>query len=208
MNGQGNTVGSQESLSHQQQAIVVGKILGDGCLEMNGCNARLKIEQCARQKPYVFWLYEQLKPLVGRSPRMINYGGGNRKKTVRWRFSTLSRAPFTNYYHIFYQRGKKIIPSDIKNLITTPLTLAIWYMDDGYLRSDQSGAYLCTSSFTEDGQHKLRKTLEINYQLETNLHYAGKYARLHIPSRCKDRFFNMIDPYILDCFKYKLSLTP
>ena len=49
----GNTVGSRESLSIRQQAILVGKILGDGCLEKNGNHVRLKIEQADCQKDYV-----------------------------------------------------------------------------------------------------------------------------------------------------------
>ncbi|MEX0895895.1 MAG: hypothetical protein WDZ94_03060 [Patescibacteria group bacterium] len=54
-------MGSRESLSFQQEQILVEKILGDGCLEKNGLNVRLKIEQTDRQKEYVTWLYQRFK---------------------------------------------------------------------------------------------------------------------------------------------------
>jgi len=54
----GNTVGSRESLTKSQNDILIGKILGDGCLERNGINVRLKIEQGDKQREYVNWLYD------------------------------------------------------------------------------------------------------------------------------------------------------
>lgn len=203
----GNTVGSRGSLSIQQEAILVGKILGDGCLEKNGNHVRLKIEQSYKQKEYVFWLYKNLLPFCGGFPKeTIHTGWG--KKTKRWRFATQSLLVFDKYYQSFYVEGRKCIPSEISSFLVSPLALAVWYMDDGYMRTDRSGAYLCTSSFTISEHQQLQYVLKQNFDIETAIHFARKYARLHIPSRSLKRFIHIIEPYILDCMRYKLSLTP
>lgn len=94
MDRYGNTVGSRASLSRQQEAILVGKILGDGCLEKNGNHVRLKIEQGHKQKEYVNWLYNQFKPFVAALPKAIWHGHKNKPKTKRWRFATRSLPVF------------------------------------------------------------------------------------------------------------------
>src|SRR3990167_2786527 len=106
----GNTVGSRESLSIRQQAILVGKILGDGCLEKNGNHVRLKIEQADSQKEYVFWTFAEFQRMVGKPPHAILHKGIGNKTTKRWRFSTNSLAVFDRYYSLFYFEGKKFIP--------------------------------------------------------------------------------------------------
>lgn len=200
----GNTVGSRVNLLDQQKAIIVGKVLGDGCLEKNGLHVRLKIEQADKQKDYVFWLYQEMQPFVGRSPLAVFHSGIDRQEIKRWRFATLSLEIFDFYQALFYQNHKKIIPNQIISFLKDPLTLAIWYMDDGYLRTDHSGAYLCTSSFTIAEHQLLQTALKINFSIETNIHFARGYARLHIPSRSKLRFMEIIRPYVLPCLRYKL----
>jgi hypothetical protein len=203
-----NTVGSRGSLKKPQEAILVGKILGDGCLEKNGNHVRLRVEQTEAQRDYVFWLYEKFKPLVGRTPISILHAGRDHTLTKRWRFSTLSLVQFDPYYQLFYHNKRKVVPITITSLLQHPLTLAVWYMDDGYLRTDKSGAYLCTSSFTQAEHRVLRQSLWTNFQIETKVHFAGGYARLHIPSRHLHHWMNLISPYMVDCMRYKLSLTP
>ena len=206
MDRHGNTVGSRGSLSFQQEAILVGKILGDGCLEKNGEHVRLKIEQSDKQKEYVFWLYKHFIPFVGAPPKAVLHTGWN-KETKRWRFATRSLSIFDKYHKLFYVQRRKIIPLALHTFLS-PLTLAVWYMDDGYVRTDKSGAYLCTSSFTIPEHHKLQHILIQSFDIQTSIHFAGKYARLHIPSKHLKRFFEIIKPHVVPCMRYKLSLTP
>jgi hypothetical protein len=208
MDMHGNTVGSRGSLTVQQKAILIGKILGDGCLEKNGNHVRLKVEHGLKQKEYVNWLFSAFKPFVGKSPYSISHRGLEKNATLRWRFSTKTNAVFDDYYQMFYPNRKKIVPQGIQKLINNPLTLAIWYMDDGYLRTGHSGAYLCTSSFSSSENEELTKALFNVYGIETCIHYARKYPRIHIPSRHLQKFKKLIQPFVLKSFIYKLPLTP
>ena len=204
----GNTVGSRESLTKSQNDILIGKILGDGCLERNGINVRLKIEQGDKQREYVNWLYDQFKPHVGRPPRALFHSGISGIKTKRWRFSTLTKSFLNPYQTLFYKESRKVISSKIVSLINTPLILAVWYMDDGYMRTDKTGIYLCTSSFSLREHKLLQQALTKNFEIDSSIHYAGEYPRIYIPSRSRDDFLGIIQPYVLGLFRYKLSLTP
>ena len=204
----GNTVGSRGSLSPKQHAMLVGKILGDGCLEKNGKHVRLRIEHGEKQEKYVFWFYKEFNMYVQKQPYILWHAGRNGKQTKRWRFSTLSLNIFDQYYMDFYHNGKKRIPEHIQALLQSPLVLAVWYMDDGYLRTDKSGAYICSSSFTQKEHEVLQQTLFENFSLHTAVHFAGGFARLHIPSRDLRMFANIIRPHMVECMKYKFPLTP
>lgn len=203
----GNTVGSRGSLTVQQSAILVGKILGDGCLEKNGNHVRLRIEQSEKQKEYVEWLFKKLQFFVSKPPYSLLHTGFGGKKTRRWRFSTRSLEIFDHYFDAFYSKSK-CIPENVEKYFVDPVMLAVWYMDDGYMRTDHSGAYLCTSSFTFGEHQLLRQAIWKVYCVETSVHFAGKYPRLHIPSKYLKQFMNIVEPNIIDCFRYKLSLTP
>ena len=48
-----NTVGSQISLNSQQKDVLIGTLLGDGTIELNGRYPRLKIDHSIKQKQYV-----------------------------------------------------------------------------------------------------------------------------------------------------------
>lgn len=204
-----NTVGSRgiKSLTTKQRAIVVGKILGDGTLEKNGNYSRLRVCQSDKQKDYVYWLYKELKPFVTPKIRLVT-PKGYRNSMDQFRFDTYSLPIFEEYRNIFYKGKKKIIPSSIYELITDPITLAVWYMDDGYKRTDNSGLYLCTSSFTDKENLILKDCLCKNFKIDTNIHYAGGYARLHIPSRSILKFCNLINKYLVKSMLYKIPLTP
>lgn len=200
----GNTVGSRAilNLTDRQRAIIIGKILGDGCLEKNGNYTRLKIDQGQKQKNYVFWLYEELSSLVPSKPYKIEvYSRG--KRDVHWRFATYSNPAFDSFRLKFYGK-RKSVPANINQLLNEPMSLAVWYMDDGYKRTDRSGLYLCTSAFSKKDNHLLQVCLERNFGLSTNIHYAGGYPRIHLPAKYAGKFCQIIKPFVLESLSYKL----
>ena len=189
-------------ISERQTAIVIGKVLGDDCLEKNGKHTRLKVDHSERQKEYVFWLHRELSSLIPSKPYQIQY----RRKGVinsNWRFATYSLPVFDEFRLNFYGNHGRQVPAKIKSLLN-PLSLAVWYMDDGYKRTDRSGVYLCTSSFSKSDHSKLMACLLNAYGLKTKVHYAGGYPRIHIPSKDAKRFCTIIKPFILDSLSYKL----
>src|SRR3989304_513234 len=117
---EGNTVGS---LTEAQRSIIVGSLLGDGAMRCKA-NALLEVNHAARQKEYVDWKYSQLGNLCGTPPK-FRQGNGKR---VAYRFTTLSLPQLTPFYRAFYRGRSKVVPD---GLLLTPLSLAVWFMDDG-----------------------------------------------------------------------------
>jgi len=109
---------------------LIGTLLGDGSLVANahGKNYRLQIEHQKKQKSYLEWKYRVFERWCLSPPKF-------RVKTNSWYFRTISHPIFTEYrslfYQAFYQAKKKIIPKEIETLLTNPVSLAVWYMDDG-----------------------------------------------------------------------------
>lgn len=200
-----NTVGSQEVLNSKQQAILVGLMLGDGLLELRYKYPRLRIDHSLKQKEYVEWLYFQFKDLCTQKPHQLDrVDSRNGKIYSHYLFSTNISSEFTKYYKLFYSDRKKIIPKNLINLLKDSLSLAVWYMDDGFKRTDCSSLYLCTSGFSLEEQKFLQKILQKLYGFETKIHFAGKNSRIYFPVKYAKEFCDLVRPYILPSFEYKL----
>lgn len=206
LNYMGNTVGSREveKLNKEQEQILIGKLLGDGCIETNGFYPRLKIDHCQMQKEYVFWLYQKFSLISGRSPTIIGQFNKKYNKTYyNCRFATKSLQIFKCWQDLFYKGKRKIVPENVSDLLSE-LSLAIWYMDDGYRRRDCKGVYLCTSAFRLSEQKILQKALMRNFSLKSTLHYVAGNVKIYIPAECAMKFCNIIRKYVIPSFSYKL----
>lgn len=192
-------------ISKVQQEIIVGTILGDGCLEFNGnVGTRLQIKQCSKHKDYVFWLYRRLKNLCKSRPKQ-------RKDNNQWYFSTRHLKELTSFYELFYINKKKSIPKNIPKLLNSPLSLAVWYMDDGtldFIPKVHCCPLLCSDNFTFKEARLLVNSLKRNFGIESNVkNYLMReklHPRIYIKSVTRDKFFSIIRKYILECFNHKL----
>jgi hypothetical protein len=142
----GNAVGS---LSEVQHSIIIGTLLGDGSMRCK-TNALLEVNHSSHQSSYVLWKYRHLAELVSTPPR-LRKGNGDR---IACRFVTRSLPVLTPYYRLFYEAGRKRVPE----VELSPLTLAVWFMDDG-CRS-RNAVYLNTQQFGVEEQRKLLMMLE------------------------------------------------
>jgi len=202
----GNTVGSQRNLTKRQKEILIGMLLGDGCLEKNGNNVRLRVEHGLAQKDYLNWKYKEFHNLVPSEPRIVK--GVIHPKTGkiynRWHFSTFSLFGLNNYWQRFYYRKIKKIPKDILELLKSPLALAVWYMDDGYKRNDCNALRISTDSFKINEQKLLQKCLMRNFRIKTKLHRKGKFWNIYIPNPQVKNFCKIVKPYIIPEMNYKI----
>lgn len=187
---------TEGSLTEEQKQILIGVLLGDGAMRKK-THALLEINHSYSQKEYVDWLYQQFKDFVATSPK-VRKGNGKR---LAYRFTTKSILEFTYFYNRFFKENRKIIP---ETLTLSPLTLAIWYMDDGS-RCDKD-IYLNSQQFTQVEQRRLVVELERQFQIRSSLNKDKHYHRIRIKKESVDEFMNIISPYILPSMKYKLLL--
>ena len=199
----GNPVGSRGVLTARQREILIGTLLGDGHLEINGQHTRLRIDHYDRQKEYVFWLVKEFSPFSLQPRQIVEVDKRNGKSYSRWHFSTKSLPIFDEFRTLFYADKRKVISNQLFDVVS-PLSLAVWYMDDGFRRRDSKGFYLCTSAYTLEEQFLLQKLLREKFKLEIKIHFQHKLGRIFIPSAFADKFNAVVKPFILPVFSYKL----
>jgi hypothetical protein len=191
----GNAVGS---LSEVQRQIILGCLLGDGTMRCK-TNALLEINHSSQQRSYVDWKYSHLAELVGTPPR-VRRGNGDR---IAYRFVTRSLPELTPYFALFYGSGKKRIP-DIE---LTPLTMAVWLMDDG-CRS-RNAVYLNTQQYDETSQRTLLRLLRDQWEIDAALNRDKSYYRVRVSVEGTRKFASLVESYLLPELKYKLpQVTP
>ncbi|TSC69178.1 MAG: homing endonuclease [Parcubacteria group bacterium Gr01-1014_66] len=209
-----NTVGSLgRALTSQQKALIIGTLLGDGSFEFvtSGKNVRLQILHSGKQEEYVRWKYRILQSLVRTEPKLTSifderYG----RSYTRMRFRTLCHNEFVQLRKIFYRGSRKIVPKEIDTLLIDPLSLAVWYMDDGKWRPDCRGIYLDTICFSIGEQKLLISCLQNNFGVgECKLHWNGEGYHIYIPYPASMRFRAIILPHVIPSMIYKLPpITP
>lgn len=193
-------------LSDLQREILIGTLLGDGHLETQnkGRTYRLKIEHIFWQKNYIDWLYHILKDWVLTPPqeKIQKVNGILRKK---YYFSTVSHGTFRFYAQQFYQNRKKILPKLIQKWLS-PLVMAVWFMDDGSIKSNRHRALILnTQCFTREENKKLISIIKNKFDIEMSLRPQRQQWQLYIGSASVEKFVQLIRPHILPSMRYKLG---
>lgn len=192
--------------------IIVGSILGDGSLSSlskRNKYSTLDISQHVNKLPYLRWLHEQLAKKFELNPIFQKKGFEN-----QYRFRSKPNKILGNFRSKFYDlNGRKIIPRDIEDLLKSPISLAIWYMDDGTL--DKRYKYhlnssIATNCFSFEECNLLSEVLNNNFKLKTSVNKTtmrGKvYPRIYFKSECMNDFIKIIKPYIHSVFNYKIGI--
>ncbi|OHA26448.1 MAG: hypothetical protein A3C06_02615 [Candidatus Taylorbacteria bacterium RIFCSPHIGHO2_02_FULL_46_13] len=188
----------------EQVAILVGNILGDGCLCENWSktNFRMIISHSIDAKNYLQWKYKKLKKWILTKPRFYER---NNSLTIR----TISHPELTKLRNVFYEEKRKIVPKSIVDYLQNPLIIAVWFMDDGnaVIRNGKlCGYHINSQSFDWEENKLLAKALEDLHGIKSVIERNHNKPRLAIwrkDSRLKLR--NLIKPYILEDMKYKLG---
>lgn len=182
--------------------ILIGAILGDGYLEPHGKGVRLQIKHSVRFRDYVEWKRKQLRQL---KPSSIYHCEG---KYPSLRFVTRSHPLLISLREKFYYDGTKHIPDDIGSLLNSPLSLAVWFMDDATIDKRQGSILFETQSFSRKEIEKLRQCLRDNFGIESSIHKSGRMRglRLYIPVAQSKRLVEILKPFMVKSMRYKVCL--
>jgi LAGLIDADG DNA endonuclease family len=117
--------------------ILIGTILGDSSLEKRGRsqNARLRFDQTfPEHTTYLMHIYSHFINLAGKGPKVYIRKPDKLRSTNKiyssMQFKILALPCLNYYYDLFYKEGKKIIPSNISDLLTAR-AFAYWISDEG-----------------------------------------------------------------------------
>lgn len=162
-------------------------------------DAFLEINHSLKAKEYVDWKFKNLKRICISPPkkRITN------DDRIAYRFFTRQHKDITLLYKLFYRNKHKRIP---RGIILNPVSLAIWYMDDGS-KSRDSDIYLNTQQFSQNDQKILLYNLR-QFNIKARLNKDKKYYRIRILKESIADFMKIIKPHIIPSMQYKLVMTP
>lgn len=194
-----------------QQAVIIGTILGDGFLQKTGKNnARLRLEHSLKQQDYLIWKSEILSNFFQQKPTILERTNLKFDKTYQYiRNQSYSGLELGKLQQLFYVDGKKVIPEKISRLLDSPLSLAVWFMDDGYYYRRDKIAYLYIPKYDQMSINNLLAALDINFGLSPQLKIKkrGEYV-LIFTVKDSVKLIQTIKPHVIKSMFYKVPVEP
>jgi len=193
-------------LTNKTKQILLGSLLGDGSLQKQkkSINALFRERHALSQKSYILWKVKHLEFFD------IKYKSGKRldKRTNKYYFFidiwSKTHPILTNYYKLFYPKGKKIITHKILDQIKL-LGLAIWYMDDGYFRNESKNIKLGTEGYTFNENKIILKWFIEKWNINPTIHKDRKNYYLFFNTEQTNKLLKIIVPFIPRPMIYKLG---
>jgi hypothetical protein len=186
-------------LSKNARAIIFGSLLGDGSLRISKHykNARFSFRHSAKQEPYFLWKVEQLQGIASEKCvwQQIDKVAWGKDKL---RFQSHASNRLTEIYNLTHKNGKKQIRRKWLNLLM-PISLAIWWLDDGSLVSDSRQGVFCTDSFSLKEVYLLKRYLKVVWDIETSVGKVKDRPHYRLWIRSTDhlqKFLKIILPFI------------
>ena len=202
-------------MSKGLKEILIGILLGDASIRRSGINkASISFAQSGQKKDYFNQVYNSIQKenLPLNEPNLRNFVDPRYPNKVYSAISFSSKPsedlrPIADLF--LDANGKKIVPSNISDLLT-PKSLAYWIMDDGQ-HVNRGGVTLCTDNFKHEDIVKLQEVLKSKYNLKTTIHVkkgvANTYERIYIS---KNEAFESLKPSISEHMEksmlYKLNM--
>ncbi len=110
---------------------------------------------------------------------------------------------------MFYTDHRKQIPKEISKLLASRLTLAVWFMDDGYYYARDGVAYLYLANIQHREGSRLREALRNNFGLTPKLEQKKTGALdLKFSALETKKLIHLIAPHVIQSMRYKIGEEP
>lgn len=185
-------------LTADQKSVLIGSLLGDGYLDETTMGYSFRLHHGIKQKDYIDWKYQVLSNIVNSPPKV--YG-------TRVYFRTVSHPYLVNLRKLFYREDKsKVIPENFLEKFLDPLSLAVWLMDDGTSEGRSQCVKINSQSFSYTDNEIICKLLRSKFGLKVSINKDRTYFRTRFHKESMPRLTEIVQPYFLPSFLYKLSL--
>ena len=189
--------------------VMIGLLLSDGSLERTSSTSgvRLSISFSEKHKEYLEFLYKLYEPYINTKPALIKVYN---KKTDSYnnvlKFKTLTLPQLIYYYELFYVEGKKLIPSNVEDLIT-PVGLAHLIMGDGNLKQPDKIIRIYTNSFTKKDVELLALAIINKFNIKTRVvHDRNNQYIITISKSELPKVNSLIKDHLHPSMFYKIDL--
>lgn len=199
------------SICEDTLSLINGSLLGDGYMRnfsykesSTSHNSKLCMKHSIKQKEYVLYKGELFKKfnykVYFNKRKETSTIEGRKVCSESFTLCTQNNVKFNEIRTLWYPNNFKRVPKELR---LTPLTLAIWFMDDGSKHS--SGYYLHTQGFCFEDISFLKSLLKKDLDIESTIHKANsKQWFLYIPKKSVFLFNKIVFPYINNTMLYKI----
>lgn len=190
-------------MSDQCRAIVLGSLLGDGSLKIHKgyANARFSFRHSKIQEEYFDWKVKHLQEISSSSCVFVQKPDGF-SKNEKLRYQSCALESLTDLYRLTHKQKRFRIYRTWLNQMT-PLSLAIWWCDDGSIVGNGRKGVISTDGFDEKSVQILARYLQVvwkvNAHIGTRKQERGTrpiYYRLWMGTEELKKFLRLILPYI------------
>jgi hypothetical protein len=204
---------TEKKLTQRQLEILYGTMLGDA-KRISPSSAQF--QHSMKQKAYLMWKYKEMENISHTHSLQLRFGFDKRYNHVNfgYRFYSLANTDIENCIKLFYSSGEKEVYQEILNKLT-PLSLTVWFMDDGTTRRDSSKSFemsICTDSFSKENCELIIKYFKEKWNIDCCLKIHSYSKKENIPhyrivfeEKTDNNFIDIIKPYMLPSMKYKID---
>lgn len=201
----------------EQKEAIIGLMLGDASLQSQnkGKTYRIKFEWGDKNKAYVLHVFNLFDEWVLSQPHKKERLSPKGNLVINWGFQTFSHKAFNYLAELFLldKGGKKGISENLVLDHLTPRGLAYWFMDDGgkldYNKNSKNrSVVLNTHSFTDLEVENLCDQLSNKFELLCEVRSNKNKKIIVIKDTSYSKFYQLINPYLLEEMKYKLPKFP
>jgi recombination protein RecA len=189
--------------SNDLQHLLLGSMLGDGRISHAAeMAAYFREEHSQEQKKYVQWKEKAFGKLLCRKSQEYAHACG---------FSTISLYELAQVRAKFYSQNKqyKHVTTELLEQLN-PLSLAVWYQDDGTNNRQANGSYtktICLHRLSEKECREFEAVFVQNFGLRCTIRNYPKTgsARIGFFGKEADKLEEIIRPYCHRSMAYKLT---
>ncbi len=191
-----------ERVSGRVREVLLGTLLGDGAITKGKgyAHPRVVMRHSVKQQSYILWKSQELSSLASdRSIAKQGCDGRDGWGGEKLRFQSLTLSVLDEIYQLVMPHGKKQVRRRWLNQLT-PLSLVVWWCDDGSLVSNTRQGVLCTDGFSKKEVEIIKRYLHVVWGVDTKLGAVsdrpGQYRLYMYSKRSLEKWLRIMLPYI------------
>jgi hypothetical protein len=208
-------------MNRDKRGVLVGMVLGDGCLRVrrrlkNGkypyIQSEFRMKHSYKQRAYLEHKAEIIAAMFGGMCKVhdtyVMLKGVRHEQVL----ATKSNKYFRILYKVMYPDGKKTYTRRVLDYLT-PHGIALWYLDDGHARTNVNSEGWISSCSTEIATCCSLEEVEIiktyfkekhDISVKLFLHHKDQWS-IRMNTADSKKFAMLIAPYVPACMMYKMA---
>jgi len=215
-----NRKATEDRLTSYQIQILYGSMMGDAKRQTKATTSSVAFGHSYKQKDYLLWKYRIFENIASKNSLKVSIDIDKRSEELikTWKFYCHANTDAENCILEFYKSGKKEVSQKVLDMLT-PLSIAVWFMDDGQAEFNHRDFILeyqkepkflfCTDSFSKESCLLIKNWFLKKYNISTHLEEKQLKKtigyRIIVDEDSSQSFVNLVKDHLLPMFRYKIN---